>query len=279
LDLREINDLQGYKACVRLQHETWGRDFSDQVPASVLMIAQRTGGLVLGAFLRAELIGFAWGMAGWKGSKKIHWSDMLAVKKAFRNQGIGYRLKLRQREILKRRGVVEIHWTFDPLQSLNARFNFSKLGVLVSEYRPNLYGKTHSPLHASLDTDRFVAVWDLIRPMRRPRAARELRIEPFRVINPCIVQKQRLIPRRVRLDLPADDSKSGAAQLLYLEAVQNLASLKHTDPGLARLWQRCTREACLHYFDRGFVVRDFVDASIEDRRGMFYVLSRTPLNK
>src|SRR5215471_14820726 len=159
ITIREVSDLEGYRQCLRLQQATWGRGFIDLVPSSMLMIAQRTGGLVLGAFVRQRMIGFVFGFAGWKGDFKIQWSDMLAVRKSYRNLQIGLRLKLKQREILRERGVQEIYWTFDPLESKNAYFNFRKLGITVEQYLPNLYGKTHSPLHRGLETDRFLAIW------------------------------------------------------------------------------------------------------------------------
>src|SRR5262245_60740686 len=159
ITIREISDHRGFRRCLKLQQETWGRGFIDLVPGSMLMIAQKTGGLVLGAFAGDRMVGVVFGVAGWKGDLKIQWSDMLAVKKAYRNLRIGLRLKLRQRQILRKRGVQEIYWTFDPLESKNAYFNFQKLGIVVEQYLPNLYGKTHSPLHRGLETDRFLAIW------------------------------------------------------------------------------------------------------------------------
>src|SRR5215475_89968 len=159
ITIREVSDIQGYRQCLKLQQETWGRDFIDLVPGSMLMIAEKTGGLVLGAFSGNTMVGFVFGFAGWKEDIKIQWSDMLAVKKAYRNLNIGLRLKLAQRQILRERGVQEINWTFDPLESRNAYFNFQKLGIVVEQYLPNLYGKTHSPLHRGLETDRFLAIW------------------------------------------------------------------------------------------------------------------------
>src|SRR5206468_6485010 len=104
IEIREIHNDAGFRACWKLQREIWGSQFTDLVPASILMVAAKTGGLVLGAFDGPKMVGFVCGFAGWKDSQKIHWSDMLAVKKPYRNQDIGLKLKLRQRQILKRRG-------------------------------------------------------------------------------------------------------------------------------------------------------------------------------
>ena len=61
-------------------------------------------------------------------------------------------------------GLDLIEWTFDPLQALNAHFNFAKLGVVVEEYEENIYGESSSPLHAGAPTDRFVAEWRITTP-------------------------------------------------------------------------------------------------------------------
>jgi predicted GNAT superfamily acetyltransferase len=45
------------------------------------------------------------------------------------------------------------------LQLKNAHFNIERLGAIVRRYIPNLYGRTSSPLHAGLPTDRLVAEW------------------------------------------------------------------------------------------------------------------------
>jgi predicted GNAT superfamily acetyltransferase len=266
LELRAIDELPGFYACLKLQQETWGKAFTDQVPPSVLMIAHRTGGLVLGAFVDGHLVGFVWGISGWDGPEKIHWSDMLAVKKAFRGRGIGWQLKLKQRQILKRRGVRKIYWTFDPLQTLNAHFNLMKLGVVVCEYRPNLYGSTHSPLHAGLDTDRFVATWDLQQTLRKTRRT-QIPIDQTRLINPTLPREgEWLVPQSPRLDLKA------GGEALYLEVARNFSQLRIQNLALARRWQLCMRTACLHYLRRGFVVTGFVEGTLKDRRGAFYVL-------
>jgi predicted GNAT superfamily acetyltransferase len=68
-------------------------------------------------------------------------------------------LKLAQREDALERGINLIEWTFDPLQLKNAHFNIERLGAIVRHYVPNLYGRTTSPLHAGLPTDRLVAEW------------------------------------------------------------------------------------------------------------------------
>ena len=100
-------------------------------------------------------------IAGWRGRKPFLHSHMTAVLDAYRDRGIGRRLKLYQRKDALARGISLIEWTFDPLVTKNAYFNFMRLGAMARRYLPNAYGITTSPLHGSLPTDRLIAEWHL----------------------------------------------------------------------------------------------------------------------
>ena len=94
----------------------------------------------------------------------MQWSHMLGVAPTARDAGLGTRLKLAQRDAAIAMGLELIEWTFDPLQALNAHFNFAKLGVVAEEYEENVYGESSSPLHRGAPTDRFVAEWRITTP-------------------------------------------------------------------------------------------------------------------
>ena len=80
--------------------------------------------------------------------------------------GLGYRLKLEQRARALARGYELIEWTFDPMQAMNAHFNFAKLGGVVEEYAVNFYGESTSALHRGTPTDRIVLSWKITAPLR-----------------------------------------------------------------------------------------------------------------
>ncbi|HEU5322776.1 MAG TPA: GNAT family N-acetyltransferase, partial [Methylomirabilota bacterium] len=127
--LRRIETLAEFAACVELQRETWGRDFSGCVPAAVLMVAAKVGGVVAGAFDPAgRIVGFIFGITGYTAGRPLHWSHMLAVREPARDAGLGVRLKLFQRELLLDGGVDTARWTFDPLVAKNAHVNLNRLG-------------------------------------------------------------------------------------------------------------------------------------------------------
>jgi predicted GNAT superfamily acetyltransferase len=164
ITIRRFSTPEEMEVCVDLQKAVWGFSDMETVPHRMFVVAHRTGGQVIGAFDGGRAIGFLLGlMACREGALYIH-SHMTAVTPRYQNQGIGRQLKLAQREDALARSINLIEWTFDPLQIRNAHFNIARLGAMVREYLPNVYGRTSSPLHRGLPTDRLVAQWWIREP-------------------------------------------------------------------------------------------------------------------
>jgi predicted GNAT superfamily acetyltransferase len=149
--------LHEFEECVRLQRAVWGEDIV--VPSTMFVVAQHTGGQIIGAFDGAKMVGFTMAVAGVRGRKPFLHSHMTAVLEEYRDRGVGRRLKLFQRRDALKRGIQLVEWTFDPLELKNAHFNLVRLGAVARRFIPNCYGVTQSPLHAGLPTDRLVAEW------------------------------------------------------------------------------------------------------------------------
>src|SRR6202166_4531485 len=159
--IRPCHGIEEFQACVRVEREVWKSSDIDVVPIPLFVVASETGGQVLGAFHGTDLVGFTLAIAGWRARKPFLHSHMTAVLDGNRDRGIGRRLKLYQRKDALARGINLVEWTFDPLVTKNAYFNFMRLGAIARRYLPNAYGITTSPLHGSLPTDRLVAEWHL----------------------------------------------------------------------------------------------------------------------
>jgi predicted GNAT superfamily acetyltransferase len=182
--IRSCAGLDELEACVQLQIETWGYDASDILPRKAFLLTQKIGGQVIGAFDGELLVGFALALPGVKtahtGLRPYLHSHMLAVREPYRNQGVGARLKLAQRQEALGRGIRHMEWTFDPLEIKNAYLNLHKLGATVSRYEVNFYGVSSSRLQGGLPTDRLVAEWRLDSPRveaaleGRPAAASQI---------------------------------------------------------------------------------------------------------
>jgi predicted GNAT superfamily acetyltransferase len=170
IEIRHCTTVPEYDKCVRVEHAVWGKEIS--VPNGMFIVAHHTGGQVFAAYDGPEMIGFTLAVAGIRKflspaghttadgeyTPFMH-SHMTAVLNEYRNHGIGRQLKLFQRQDALERNVSLVEWTFDPLETKNAYFNISRLGVIVRRYIPNCYGITESPLHSGIPTDRFVPEW------------------------------------------------------------------------------------------------------------------------
>jgi predicted GNAT superfamily acetyltransferase len=160
MEIREIRGQRDLRAVEDLQKEVWACDDREILPALHMIAAREVGAILLGAFDHDVLVGFVYGFPGFEGEHRVIHSDMLAVRTAYRDRGLGRALKLAQREQALARGVDRITWTFDPLQARNAYLNLARLGVTADRYLRDFYGETTSPLHAS-GTDRLWVTWHL----------------------------------------------------------------------------------------------------------------------
>jgi predicted GNAT superfamily acetyltransferase len=255
--IRPFRTLEEYQACVEFQEEVWGRGFSEKVPPAILKIANRIGGLAAGAFDEVgSLQGFVFGLTGIIEGRLVHWSDMLAVKKPARDRGLGTRLKEYQRGVMLGRGVLEMQWTFDPLQGRNAHVNFAKLGIVSSEYMENMYGDTASPLHRGIGTDRLVARWHLdsrrVAERLQGNRAAETEAEGSRLPSVVPVTVQGGIPYPGQPALGLDQDR------ILLPVPAAVDSLMGQALSLAARWREVTREAFGHYLSRGYRVQEFI---------------------
>jgi predicted GNAT superfamily acetyltransferase len=251
ITIRPIATEAEFQECVQMQHETWGETYSGTVPTVILSLSQRLGGVVSGAFdADGKMLGFVFGMTGLIDGELGHWSDMLAVRPAARDRGIGRRLKLHQRDALRRLGVRTIHWTYDPLVARNAYLNLVKLGAVASEYVIDFYGAdTGSTLHGALGTDRFIVRWQIDREADAPPAANgpsgEGPADDTYIVNPRgeggapVLRDLPDVPA-ARIEIPAD-----------------IHVLIEDRPEIALAWRTTTREAFTWYLRRGYRVAGF----------------------
>src|SRR5580692_2716142 len=165
IQIRSMEDAEEMSVCVELQQRIWGYAPIDTVPDQIFIVARKTGGQVMTAYDAETPVGFALAFAAARDGLGYLHSHMVGVVEEYQNRGVGRLLKLAQREDALQRDINLIEWTFDPLQLKNAHFNVERLGAIVRHYLPNLYGRTSSPLHAGLPTDRLVAEW-WVRSMR-----------------------------------------------------------------------------------------------------------------
>lgn len=254
INFRPFTSLPDYQACIELQRLTWGRDFSDVVPLSILKITQKAGGIAAGAFsVDGRLLGFVYGLAGYRQDRPFHWSHMLAVNPEARNLGLGTRLKLYQREVLLAAGVEEVRWTYDPLEARNANLNLNHLGAEVAEYVEEMYEGEMGELARGIGTDRFIVSWRIAgervaRVLVDHRRGESDRFREAPVVNPAAAERDLPMAPRVRIEIP-----------------ENVQTVKVDQPEAAVAWRSSTRRAFETYLARGYKVEVFYRDSTESR--------------
>jgi predicted GNAT superfamily acetyltransferase len=274
-DLKSIEDLSQLKA---VEKEVWGVADEDTLPLTLAIASKAAGNIFVGAFDKDKekdkdkLVGFAFGFLGREhGQTTIH-SHMLAVLDAYRHLDLGLRLKQTQRERAMAMGVREVTWTFDPLQSRNAHFNFCKLGVVSDTYKVDFYGpETSSPLHRN-GTDRLWVRWILnsrrVRDRLAAKNARAETLDALRLLAPLVRFDPSGSPGR------ADLAESLARQRVSIEIPGDILEVERADMGLAREWRDATRWAFRETVKAGFFVAEFC-RSIRGQQGPgAYLLQR-----
>jgi predicted GNAT superfamily acetyltransferase len=243
MQIRKIESLAEMREVERLQREVWGVDDLEVYPALALKPQTEVGGILIGAFDEGRMVGFVFGFPGILDGETIIHSDMLGISEGYRSHNLGYLLKLAQREAAIERGIERITWTFDPLQSRNAHFNFSKLGVIADRYYVDYYGVTSSFLHR-FGTDRLWVTWLLNSERVKSR------IEGPR--KPAAGQDLEKLPHLVRVGenvKPISDEFRNESQVVI--EIPTAINANH------ERWREATRKAFTSAIDAGLVVEGF----------------------
>jgi predicted GNAT superfamily acetyltransferase len=283
-DLKTIDDLKQLRA---VEKEVWGMSDDDSIPLTLAIASKAAGNIFIGAFAegkpdkdnsekaeksshekdksdKEKLVGFAFGFLGREhGQTTIH-SHMLAVLHSYRHLDLGARLKHAQRERALAIGVREMSWTFDPLQSRNAHFNFAKLGVASETYKADFYGpETSSKLHRN-GTDRLWVRWLLeskrVRDRISGKSARAESLDALRLLAPLVRFDGKGRPVRGEL------REALGRERISIEIPGDVMAIEAADIGLAREWRETTRWAFRESLKAGFFVAEYC-RSIRGQQG------------
>lgn len=266
--IRSLTSHADYLACVDLQYETWGKGFADCVPPAVLQISSKVGGVTAGAFdASGKMLGFVFGLAGWKDGQRCHWSHMLAVRPEARDRGIGRALKAFQRQELLDRDIGAMYWTYDPLVARNAHLNLQKLGAQVVEYVRDMYGGDEASITDSIiGSDRFVVRWDLNTGAGGGSASPKTTTEATADAPLVLAQDEAAGSQPATIDWPGDHP------VVRVEIPTDIQALKLVLPDVARRWRVTTRRVFRSYLALGYRVAGFY-TDAESQRCFYYLVS------
>jgi len=268
IEVRLLRNLEECRQCERAQTHTWG---APGVTSEAMTAAAKYGGVLIGTLIDGKVVGFIFAFLAQYHGRLAHWSHMMAVEAKYRDQGFGFKMKMVHRQVALERGIKSICWTFDPLQSRNARLNISRLGALAEEYVPDCYGRFPSLLEKGLPSDRWVVNWRI----STARVERRLRGEtpPFDPtlprVNDARLNAQGFPQNRaIRLDL--------ADRRLLVETPTQTDAMRTKAMPLARRWRLEARRIFQDYLAKGYRVEDFFPPQTATEGRCFYLLRRQP---
>jgi predicted GNAT superfamily acetyltransferase len=208
------------------------------------------------------------------GTKLYLFSQRMGVLPECQSLGLGYRMKVAQREQMLRQGIDIIVWTYDPLEGKNATLNIGKLGGIVRSYARDIYGYVQNPLQTGLTTDRFLLEWHLMSDRvrervrghyQRPLAGDWLNGHDIPLVNYAGWEGD--VPRPLAADVEIEHDH------VLIQVPPDFQRIKRYDLSIACSWRETTRNIFESYFQRGYVVTGFA-SSLQPRMPNLYRLER-----
>ena len=217
MNIRQITHASDIEDTMAIQKAAWGARDIDLVPGHILKGLTDNGSLILGAYEGEEMLGYVLCIP--TDQPAVHLAHMMGVHPDHQQSDVGGSLL---RELVTRareRGVEKLVWTFDPLESVNAKLYFHKMGAVARRYVPDYYIMHGSRAHAGLPADRF-KVELFVAEELKPKFSEESR----------------------EVWIPS-----------------NILELKEQSLNEARVWREKTRAIFTKYVNtEGFLVADFV---------------------
>ncbi len=266
--LRTLDTIGEMSQLVHLQSEIWGYGQPDTdfpYPARALFALAQSGGHVGGAFIDDLPVGLS---VAWRGMDPLlqepylH-SQLVGVRKEHRHLGIGFQLKLCQRNFALEANLELVKWVFDPMRSINANLNVRKLGAVIPAYHPDYYGTVQSHFSRGLATDRVWAHWYVA----------SSRVQQ-RLLHPPPLLKQE--PALVQVTSLPDPNFSESEFLV--EVPDDFEAIFQESLALAADEQAKIREIFQHYLHQGYLIADFLVVSGPPRH-TFYLFTKNPLKR
>ncbi len=280
--VRPLETMDEVFAAEEVQRDTWNMSDREIIPAHLFHALQDSGAVLLGAFDGDRLVGFVFGVLGTEATPERvdqvaaarlkMYSVIAGVLPDYQQHDIGYQLKMAQRDFALTIGIRLITWTYDPLESKNARFNIGKLGAVCRRYRRHFHGNMGG-INNGLQTDRFEVEWWITNNRVAARANqkwRPLKLNALLAGGALLVNEATI--NEAGLPVPPADTISQPSNLMLVEIPSDFQTIKRADFALAQQWRAHTRDIFEAMFDSGFIVTDYVHHEDEDGRPRSYYL-------
>lgn len=257
IEYRELHTVPELDRTIDIQMAAWGRDDRSAIAVHMLQAVIHAGGVVIGAILDGQVVGYCLAVIGRKGADTYYlWSHQTAVLPQYQRQKVGLGLKLAQRQWALAHGYDRIGWTFDPLQHKNARFNLHALGAIGEAFIPDFYGDAlQDDLNRGMRTHRVEVMWYLNDPHVVAIAAGD---PPTHLLSAYPPTDFCLYSHGGR---PIVRENPNSSDYRFLEIPYDINTLKQVDRSLAIAWQDAVAESLRCAFADGYVAVDFDSAN------------------
>lgn len=282
IQIRVLDGPEEMRAAEDLQSLVWQASPMEVIPGHLALAIGHNGGVIAGAYDGDMLVGFVLGFIGTDSkspgrvamARLKHHSHELAVHPDYRNRGIGYSLKLVQRELVMKQGIRLISWTYDPLLSVNAQLNIRRLGAICSTYIEDAYGEMRDGINLGDHSDRFQVDWWIT--SRRVETRLKKKRGPLDLAHFISAGAEKVNPTELDTRgflIPGDEIYPPESTFALVEIPPDYLHLKSVDPELANRWRMQTREIFEDAFKRGYLVTDFIHLREERFPRSYYLLS------
>ena len=240
IEIRTLHTIHELQLVQTLEKTVWGME---PIPIHQTATSVRNGGLMLGAFIEGELVGFSYSFAGYSDGNLYLCSHMLGVHPDYQHKGIGKKLKEAQKAAALKMGYKLLTWTYDPLESRNAYLNLSKLGGICSTYIENCYGDMDDSLNKGLPTDRFKLEWWIDRRFNLLDTGKAYRI-------PWEYAKKEM-PKLANIESHLSEIEDH--DIVFVPVPAFFQQMKQKDNMLVIDWRMKTRKIFQTLFSKGYV--------------------------
>jgi predicted GNAT superfamily acetyltransferase len=260
IEIRPLASVQEANDAAALIDRVWGEERI--VTPALLRALGAHGNPVLGAWRGEEMVGTQMGFVGITEEGPVLHSHITGVAPGLEHRGVGFGLKVAQRDWCLAHGIDVVTWTFDPMIARNGYFNLVKLGALGVEFHRDYYGEMADTINIGERSDRLEVRWEL----DTDRVVRALEGTP-----PPSPDRHDSVVLQDRDGRPVRSGGRWADEDHVIVGVpSDYLGLREGDRDLARAWRDAVAEVLEEAFDRGYLAIGFVRSELLNG----YVLAR-----
>lgn len=246
ITIRDLASVEDMRAMSTLLERIW-REPRILTPELLRALATH-GNPVIGAFESGRLVGAQMAFLGLEEGRTILHSHVTGIEPGEQHRGIGFLLKLAQREWALAHAVDVITWTFDPLIARNAYFNLRKLGAIGHRFLRDFYGPMDDAFNAGERSDRLEARWELLHP-RVQAALGGGAPEPEDAGAVALLDEA---------DGEPQPHLERQGERLLVRVPSDYLMLRDDERGVATAWRDAVADALEEAFSRGFRAMSFL---------------------